>query len=238
MTDISIIVPAFNNAQWIGAALQALAPMRARGVEVIVVDGGSTDGTAQLAAPLADRVLVAENRRAAQMNAGANIAQGYILLFLPVGIWLPPEADALLLHGPGREFALWGRFDIEIEGAHWLLPLVSRLINAHSRATGFATGAQALFMTREAFSRTGGFPDLSCMEDIVIAQKLKTLSPPLCLRAKALTADETFMRDGFWRTLWRMARLRLAWHLGTDPAELARRYPPRPHNSIVSRSET
>jgi hypothetical protein len=152
------------------------------------------------------------------------VAQGYILLFLHAGTWLPPDADMLILHGPGRESSVWGRFDIDIEGQHRLLPYVARLANARSRSTGIATGDQAMFMTREAFIQAGGFPDIPLMEDIAMSKKLKEISPPLCLAAKVLTPGRHWDEQGFWTTLSRMLRLRLAYQLGIDPAEIARRY--------------
>lgn len=228
MSELSIIVPVLNEAQRIAATLQMLAPFRERGAEVIVVDGGSDDDTPEIAYDLADRVLIAPRGRAAQMNAGAGYARGYILLFLHADTWLPPDADMRILHGPGRETSVWGRFDIEIEGQHRLLPLLARVLNARSRATGIATGDQAMFMTREAFIQVGGFPDIPLMEDVAMSKKLMEVSPPLCLTAKVLISGRRWDEDGFWTTTWRRWRLRLAYRFGADPAELARRYDRKP----------
>ena len=92
--SLSIIIPVLNEATNIVAALDALAPLRARGAEVIVVDGGSADDTVALAKPLADRVITSARGRAIQMNAGAAIARGDVLLFLHADTRLPPNADA------------------------------------------------------------------------------------------------------------------------------------------------
>jgi rSAM/selenodomain-associated transferase 2 len=224
MPELSIILPVLNEAQRIASTLQMLAPFRHRGAEIIVVDGGSEDHTPDIAYDYADRVLIAPPGRAKQMNAGASVARGYVLLFLHADTWLPPDADTLILYGPGRETSVWGRFDVEIEGQHRLLPLVARMMNARSRATGIATGDQAMFMTREAFIQVRGFPDIALMEDIAISKKLKEISPPLCLAAKVITSGRRWDEYGLWTTIWRMWRLRLAYRLGADPAELARRY--------------
>lgn len=231
MTELSIIVPALNEAQRITATLQALLPFRQRGAEVIVVDGGSEDATPDIAYDYADRVLIAPRGRAAQMNAGASYAQGYVLLFLHADTWLPEDADTLLLYGPGRETSVWGRFDLEIEGQHRLLPLVARVMNARSRSTGLATGNQAMFMTREAFIQVGGFPDIPLLEDIEMSKKLNDISPPLCLSARVITSGRRWDDQGFWTTMRQIWRLRFGRYIGTDPAELARRYgyTPRPH---------
>lgn len=237
MSELSIILPVLNEAQRIAATLQMLAPFRQRGAEVIVVDGGSEDGTPDIAYDHADRVLIAPRGRAKQMNAGASVARGYVLLFLHADTWLPPDADTLILHGPGRETSVWGRFDIEIEGQHRLLPLIARMINARSRSTGIARGDQAMFMTREAFIQVGGFPDIALMEDVAISKKLKEISPPLCLTAKVLTSGRHWDEQGLWTTLRQMASLRLRYALGADPAALAQRYREKPRADALAEPE-
>lgn len=237
MTELSIILPVLNEAPRIAATLQMLAPFRQRGAEIIVVDGGSEDDTPELAYPLADRVLIAPRGRAGQMNGGASVARGYILLFLHADTWLPPDADTLILHGPGREQSVWGRFDVDIDGQHRLLPMVARMMNARSRSTGIATGDQAMFMTREAFIQVGGFPDIPLMEDIAMSKKLKELSPPLCLTARALTSGRRWDEHGLWTTIWHMWRLRLAYHFGADPADLAKRYGYKPRQDELAQAD-
>jgi rSAM/selenodomain-associated transferase 2/rSAM/selenodomain-associated transferase 1 len=220
---LSIIVPALDEAAGIEAALAALAPLRARGAEVILADGGSTDGTAELARPRVDRVIDAPRGRARQMNAGAAAAQGEVLLFLHADSRLPEAADLRIAHAlaGGRD---WGRFDVAIAGRHPLLPLIARLMNLRSRLTGIATGDQALFVRRAVFAACGGFPDIPLMEDIALARRLKRAGPPACLHARVATSGRRWDEKGFWRTVLLMWRLRLAYFFGADPAVLARRY--------------
>lgn len=222
---LSIIVPALNEAACIERTLAALAPLRARGHEVIVADGGSADGTPGLAAPFADLVIAAPRGRARQMNAGAEAARGEALLFLHADTGLPPEADRLVGEALARR--CWGRFDVRIEGRSPLLAPVAWLMNLRSRLSGIATGDQAIFVRRAAFFRAGGFPDLPLMEDIAFSARMKTLSPPACLAAKALTSGRRWERHGVLRTIVLMWRLRLAYSLGARPEELARRYADR-----------
>jgi rSAM/selenodomain-associated transferase 2 len=224
MTDLSIIVPVLDEASLIAEALAALAPLRRRGVELIVVDGGSRDRTVELARPLADRVIPARRGRATQMNAGAAAAQGGVLIFLHVDTQLPPDADRLILGGLKRSRRTWGRFDVRISGTSTLLPLVARLMNLRSRLTGIATGDQAMFMTREAFDGAGGFPQIALMEDIAISARLKRLGPPLCLTVPVTTSGRRWEDNGVVRTVLTMWGLRLAYSLGASPAALARRY--------------
>lgn len=221
---ISIIVPVLDEAAGIVAALAALAPLRRRGHEVIVVDGGSADGTAALARAGADRVVQAPRGRARQMNAGAALARGGVLLFLHADTRLPLEADERILEGVGAGARQWGRFDVRIQGESGFFPLIAFFMNMRSRATGIATGDQAMFVRREAFERAGGFPPLELMEDIALSRSLRRLSPPLCIGVKAVTSGRRWERHGVLRTVLLMWRLRLAFFFGASPAGLARRY--------------
>ena len=218
---LSIIVPALDEAAGIQATLQALAPLRQRGHEVIVVDGGSSDETAALAAPGADRVISASRGRARQMNAGAGVAVGEALVFVHADTRLPPEADRLIRQA--LEHRSWGRFDVRIEGG-LALAGVAFLMNWRSRLTGIATGDQGIFARRAAFESIGGFPDLPLMEDIEISARLKKLSPPACIRQRAVTSGRRWQRHGVLPTILLMWRLRLAYFFGARPDELARRY--------------
>jgi len=216
---LSIVVPALNEAAGIVRALEALAPLRARGQEVIVADGGSEDGTRDLAAPLADLVILAPRGRARQMNAGAAAASGVALLFLHADTRLPELADELVLQALRKRN--WGRFDVRIEAAHPLLRVVAFAMNLRSRLTGIATGDQAIFVRRAAFA---GFPEIPLMEDIEFSKAMKRQSPPACLRERATTSGRRWERDGVLRTVLLMWRLRLAYFLGASPDDLARRY--------------
>ena len=224
MSPLSIIVPVLDEAEGIAATLAALAPARARGVEIVVVDGGSRDDTRVLAAPLADRVIEAPRGRASQMNAGARASRGQVLLFLHADTTLPEGADGLACMGLDSSGLRWGRFDVAIAGADPLFALVALLMNARSRISRVATGDQAIFMRREAFERVGGFPEIPLMEDVAMSKRLRALSPPLCLRERVLTSGRRWERGGTLRTILLMWRLRLAYALGADPHRLARRY--------------
>ena len=223
MTALSIIVPVLDEAAEIETALAALVPLRQRGAEVIVVDGGSRDGTLALARPLADGVIDAPRGRASQMNAGAAIAAGDVLLFMHADTRLPGDADALVRDGLSRSGRAWGRFDVRIDGGFGFA-LISATMNLRSRATGIATGDQAMFMTRAAFAAAGGFPRIPLMEDVALSAKLKRFGPPLCLAARATTSARRWRQHGIARTVLLMWRLRLEFFFGADPERLARAY--------------
>jgi rSAM/selenodomain-associated transferase 2 len=222
--QLSIVVPVLNEAAGIEASLAALGPLRGRGVEVIVVDGGSADATVAFAAPFADQVIVAPQGRAAQMNAGARASHGTVLLFLHADTTLPADAARAILDGLERERREWGRFDVAIAGSTPLLAMVARLMNARSRLTGIATGDQAIFVRRAAFDAAGGFPEIPLMEDVALSKALKRRSPPLCLRQRVITSARRWEKHGTLRTILLMWHLRLAYALGADPRLLARRY--------------
>lgn len=219
---LSIIVPVLDEAAMLGEALQALAPFRERGAELIVVDGGSRDGSLELAASYADRVIQAKRGRGTQMNAGARIARGDALVFLHADTHLPVDADRLVLRALGE--SAWGRFDVTITGTSPLLPIIAWLMNWRSRLTGIATGDQAIFVRREAFNQADGFPEIPLMEDIAFSRALKRIGRPACPAARVRTSGRRWEREGVLRTVVRMWGLRLAFFFGADPAILARRY--------------
>ena len=221
--QLSVIVPVLNEAAGIGPTLQALAALRASGHEVIVVDGGSADATVHIAQPLADRVVAGPRGRARQMNAGAAVAQGKVLLFLHADTLLPAGADALIAQALARG-ARWGRFDVRISGGAWLFPLIASLMNLRSRLSGIATGDQAIFVERNLFTQLGGYADQPLMEDIELSRRLRAVAQPACLRQRVLTSGRRWQQHGVWRTVWLMWRLRWRYWRGVPPDVLARAY--------------
>jgi len=221
---LTVIVPVLNEAESIAARLAALRPLRERGCELIVADGGSADGTPELAFPHADRLITAPKGRAKQMNAGAALADGDLLLFLHADTELPPHADRLIIEGLEATGRQWGRFDVAITGQHRLLPVIAGFMNRRSRLTGVATGDQGMFMRKAAFEACGGFPEIPLMEDIALSDRLRRRGPPLCLKERALTSGRRWERNGVIPTILLMWRLRLAFFLGADPRRLARTY--------------
>jgi rSAM/selenodomain-associated transferase 2 len=219
---LSVVVPALNEAPGIAACLSALAPLRARGHEVIVVDGGSRDATVQVASPFADKVISSERGRARQLNAGARDARGDALVFLHADTRVPEQADVMVLAALKNH--LWGRFDVRIEGRHALLSVIAGAMNLRSRLTGIATGDQAIFVRRADFS---GFPEIELMEDIAFSAAMKRRGPPACLRDRVVTSGRRWEERGVVRTVALMWRLRLLYALGVAPQRLAREYAER-----------
>ncbi|MDQ9172102.1 TIGR04283 family arsenosugar biosynthesis glycosyltransferase [Oxalobacteraceae bacterium R-40] len=220
---LSIIIPVLNEEANIECVLGSLSVLRGEGVQVVVVDGGSADRTAELAAPLADLLLHSACGRALQMNAGAQAASGEILLFLHADTVLPDNAHVLVSDalGLGRS---WGRFDVAITGKAFMLNVVAWLMNRRSRLTGIATGDQAIFVRRDAFFAVGGFPSQPLMEDIELSARLRRHSQPACLRERVRTSGRRWEQKGVWCTIFLMWRLRFLYWLGSEPEKLAKAY--------------
>lgn len=227
MRRLSVVLPALNEAATIGEALSRMPATDVCGLERIVADGGSVDDTASIAAAQGARVVRAPRGRALQMNAGAQVATGDVLLFLHADTELPPDALALIDRAIAAG-AQWGRFDVRIEGRHPLLAVVAAMMNLRSRLTGIATGDQAIFCTRALFDALDGYAPIALMEDIDFSSRARARSRPACLRARVITSGRRWERQGVLRTIVLMWRLRLRYFFGADPGDLARDY--RPHH--------
>jgi rSAM/selenodomain-associated transferase 2 len=220
--NISVVLPVLNEEQSIRGTLQSL--IRLTPYEIIVVDGGSRDRTLEICKEFAVDVMHAERGRARQMNVGARRASGEVLLFLHADTRLPQSALNDIAAALSDSRYLGGRFDVELEGAHWMLKIVGTLINYRSRATKIATGDQALFVRREVFDRMGGFPDIPLMEDIAFCRALKRIGGVACLRSRVITSARRWERDGVWRTIFKMWSLKVCYLAGVSPMRLKRFY--------------
>ena len=219
---LAIVVPMLDEAATLPALLVHLAGWRARGCEVVLVDGGSRDDSVAMARAAGLRVVVAERGRARQMNAGAQACGRALLLFLHADTRLPEAADAMVCAALAVQ--AWGRFDVRIDGRPLMLRVVAALMNLRSRLSGIATGDQAIFVRRDVFEAVGGFPDQPLMEDIELSCRLLRVSRPACLRARVRTSGRRWEQRGVWRTIALMWRLRWAYWRGVPAERLAEAY--------------
>lgn len=230
MCRLSIVIPALDDAAELRRSLPALQTLRRAGHEIVLVDGGSRDGTTALVRPFVDKVLFSPAGRARQMNAGAAAAGGDVLLFLHADTRLPHDGSAQVCAAMRRPTAVWGRFDVHLSSQQWWARMIEAAMNVRSRLTGIATGDQAMFVRRCVFSDLGGFPTLPLMEDIALSRQLKRLARPVCLRARVTTSSRRWESQGWFRTVLLMWWLRFAFSLGVSPAALVRIYYPDQQN--------
>lgn len=214
---ISAIVPALDEAANIAAIVGQLATAD----ETIVVDGGSTDATRELAIAAGARLVGSGRGRAVQMNAGAAVARGAILVFVHADSRLPPgwhDAVAAVARSGAQR---WGRFDVEIDAPGILMRVVGAAMNLRSRLTGICTGDQCIFVDRAAFDSVGGFPPIALMEDIEISSRLRRrFGRPAVLRQRVGVSARRWQRDGVLRTILRMWAYRAMYWAGVSAERL------------------
>lgn len=220
---LSIIIPALNEEKTLLTTLLPLQELRERGVEVIVVDGGSEDETLAVSAPYVDNVLTSKRGRACQMNTGAEVAQGGILLFLHADTQLPERCDELL-----RAFELgdtfWGRFNIQLSGRRLVFRVIETMMNWRTCLTGIVTGDHAMFISKKLFAVSGGFPDIDLMEDIEISKRLKRFKQPVCCASSVISSSRRWEQNGVLSTVLLMWSLRWQYFFNKSPATLALKY--------------
>jgi rSAM/selenodomain-associated transferase 2 len=223
--QLSIIIPVLNEAEQLAAFLSALQAFRGR-AEIVLVDGGSQDGSVEIATAWVDQLLQSPKGRARQMNCGAKQAKADVLLFLHADTILPENAIDLIEKAIADGY-LWGRFDVRLDSPLPIFKVISFMMNWRSRLTGIATGDQAMFVTNQAFQAVNGFQDIDLMEDIALSSQLKKLAKPCCLSTKVVTSARRWLKHGIVKTILLMWWLRLCYFLGADPADLVKLYYPR-----------
>jgi rSAM/selenodomain-associated transferase 2 len=220
---VSIIIPVLNEAKHIAETLESLASHRNQGHEVIVIDGGSNDGTVSVAEMHADKVLKGDTGRAKQMNRGIEEAQGDILLFLHADTRLPSDALACIINAAENGY-YWGRFNVRLSGERFMFRIIERAMNLRSCLTGIATGDQAIFVSSESVDIIGAFPQIPLMEDVLFSKRLRELGWPACIKQKVVTSSRRWEQRGIMRTVVLMWRLRLLFFFGVSAEKLAQQY--------------
>lgn len=218
---VSVVIPVLNEAERLPMLLDELQGIGTK--EVIVVDGGSEDGSADLAEGRA-KVVRSGPGRARQMNAGAAVATGDVLLFLHADTFLPEGALELIDKGMADPSVVGGRFRIELDNPLFIYRMIGRMINLREAIFGGFTGDQAIFVKRDVFEALGGYRDLPLMEDLDLARRLKRAGKTVRLRAKVVTSARRWEKEGIAKTIVLMWFLRLAYLFGIDVRRLARLY--------------
>lgn len=225
---LSVVIPTLDEAERLPALLADLEPLGA-GVEAIVADGGSTDGTVALAAGAGARVVHAPRGRSRQLRAGAEAAAAEWLLFLHADSRLGPggaeAARAFVRSGEGTRFA---HFRFALDGPGWFWRFIEWGQRLRERALGLVYGDQGLLVHRSAYAEAGGYPPWPIMEDVGLVARLRDAGAErVQLEAPLTTSPRRYQAEGRWRAFLRNAALIGAFRLGVAPERLARWYRPR-----------
>jgi rSAM/selenodomain-associated transferase 2 len=222
MGRVAVVVPVLDEARLLGSLVPALDQLAGQ-AEVVVVDGGSRDGTREALAQGRFRLIDAPRGRAVQMNAGARATSAPVLLFLHADTRLPPAGLAAIT-GAIDGGAVAGCFQLRIDSRDPRLRLASSIINLRSRLLPSASGDQGLFVRRDVFDAIGGYRPLALCEDLDLVARLAPRGRFACLNQTIETSARRWQRNGVNRTIALMWALRLGYHLGVDPATLQRLY--------------
>jgi rSAM/selenodomain-associated transferase 2 len=221
-STISVIIPTLNEADYLA---KTLAPLRAEpNLELIVADGGSLDGTTDIAQSLGAMVIRGKPGRGRQLNGGAATASGEILLFLHADTILPADFGAAVRRCLTSPAVVAGAFRLGIDGANWSLRLIETLANWRARQMRMPYGDQALFLRRSTFSRLGGFPEQEIMEDFELVRRLRKLGRIEMLELTASTSDRRWRTLGVARTTLINQAVIIGYLLGRSPYSLASWY--------------
>lgn len=219
---ISVIIPTLNESSSIKEAITTL--QNSEQVEIIVVDGGSRDNSIELAKSCGARVLSTVSSKARQMNAGAAVANGDVLLFLHADTRLPDKFDKSVLTAAAQNGFSAGAFSLGIDAELPGLRFIERVANWRSRSLQMPYGDQALFVSRKLFTAVGGFPDLPIMEDFELIRRLRRKGKVIILPESVQTSPRRWLNFGIFKTWLLNQMIIVAYYLGIPPAQLARWY--------------
>jgi rSAM/selenodomain-associated transferase 2 len=220
---LSVIVPMLNEEHVIGATLDAIR-RGAPDAEIIVVDGGSTDRSGEIARPRCNLLIHSAPGRARQMNAGASATHSAVLAFVHADTFVPARFAtdiAAALADPG---IVGGRFDVELDERSPAMQMLGKLISIRSRLMHSATGDQAIFVRSDVFRHLGGFPEIELCEDVEFVRRLRRVGRFACLRSRVITSARRWQRDGLFRTIIRMWVIKSLYLAGISPGWLRRHY--------------
>lgn len=231
---VSIIIPILDEANNLPRLFANINNLNPAPQQVILVDGGSKDNSIAIALDLIKnlklnnhssidwQIIESKAGRALQMNTGAALATGDILLFLHADTQLP--IPAIFDITTAMQTAEWGRFDVQLDSRLPMLWLVSQMMNWRSKLSGIATGDQAIFIKKTLFTKIGGYPKQSLMEDVELCKRLKSIAKPACLNSKVITSARRWQQHGTWRTIILMWQLRYDYWRGVSADVIKARY--------------
>jgi len=223
---ISVIIPVLNEAQGIN---DVITPIRSHAavdaVEIIVADGDSAGSTVRAISHPGIITAVAEKGRGSQMNRGAILATGHILLFLHADTFLPPNAFACIRKCMEVTRHAGGAFDLGIDSKRKIFRITERYVAWRTRLTRIPFGDQAIFVRRDYFERIGGYRDIPIMEDVDLMRRIRQRGDAICVvPEKVITSARRWERDGIVFGTLRNWMLQALYCCGVAPERLARFY--------------
>jgi len=220
---ISIIIPTRNEERKIVTTLRCLQEIRKKKIcEIICIDGSSIDKTIEKAQNLTDIILKHQPCRSLQLNIGASVASGEILLFLHADTTISPEEIINLNNGINK--IKWGFYKIKFDSKKIQFKILAFFINLRSKVFKYATGDQAIFVENKLFNSIGGFSNLKLMEDVNICSKLLKIHRPFFNKFHVITSSRRWDDYGFISTIFKMRLLRLMYYLGVKTQYLEKQY--------------
>ncbi len=221
---ISIIMPTFNEERNIEGAIQSVSALKGN-FELIVVDGGSSDKTREIAGKYTAVIASSDKGRAKQMNEGARRAKGDILLFLHADCRLSPHAlNEIERSLNGNKEVVGGAFQFHLDDDSLSFRFLSFFSNVRARIVKTYTGDFGLFMRRSAFEKIGGFSEIELMEDVDICKRLRKEGKLVQANTKIVSSARRFKKEGMLRTWTHMLVNRVLFSIGTSPTRLSKFY--------------
>lgn len=224
--DCSVVIPVLNESASIQQCftdVEQLVNASENSIEVIFVDGGSQDDTCQQIAASGFQLVVSSKGRARQMNAGAQSCRGQIVVFLHADTRVYPGLVDDILKAC-QQGAMWGRFNVRIDGGHWMFNVIATMINWRSKLTKVATGDQVIWVEKETFDAVDGYREMPLMEDVELSKRLRSHYKMFAHSRTVITSGRRWLKFGIWKTIFLMWSLRFDYWRGIDVERLARRY--------------
>lgn len=215
----TIVVPVLNEGLAIDQCIRDLLAATQTHWKVVVCDGGSQDDTLQRLSAYPINVISSRPGRALQMNAGARMAEGPLLVFIHADTRLPVDFNVLMKAFLAQD-AQWGRFDVMLDNPRWPYRMIAWFMNRRSALTGVCTGDQTFFMRRDFFLQLQGFAELPLMEDVEFSLRARKQSVPFRIKQPVMTSARRWSKHGVFKTMMLMWWLRLAYRLGVSPRRL------------------
>jgi len=218
----SIIIPTLNEARYLSETLAQIQQLSSH--EIIISDGGSNDNTLKIASKFTQNLIKGSAGRALQMNAGAQVATGDLLLFLHADSYIERASYQKMLAAMKKPEVLGGAFSLLIDSDRWALQIINQFANLRSRYLGRAYGDQAFFVKKHVFQEMKGFTEFPICEDLDFYKRLKFLGPVVLLKEEVLTSPRRWINEGIWFTTIRNILIATLFELGFPPRILTKWY--------------